>query len=350
MSSSRTVSALAILLAASTLAAVEPAGYKKAYFGATKPGTWAKYTMKMPTFPDSFTTYTRLSDEDGYPRLETRSEFTTEGQASTSFNDYKLAKGFSLEKNALDFGKAIVGMTIRAGDGEPMVMEPAVLENIRTGMSAYGPVAKFVATETVAGKICDRYTYALKHPGNPVQLEAGELWLSDAVPFGLVRQTGVTKEPSGKVLSEFEIILTDSGSGATGTTTAVVGAATAKEAPGPLALGDAFQKERVELSVEVMGTPPDGSRVRVTFKNKSDEPLRLVIPAGATALEAGTPIETLTLVSAAEKTLELSPGKSSPPIDLTQTGSYRVVKGKFVISVYEGTQLFSGGVTMDHVK
>jgi hypothetical protein len=346
MFSKRTVPALILLLAASILAAAEPAGYRKPYFGLTKPGTWAKYTMKMPGFPDSFTTYTRLADEDGHARLETRSEFTTEGQASTSFNDYTLETGYSLEKDALDFGKAVVGMTIRSSGAEPMVMEPAMLENIRKGMSDYAPVARFVAAETVGGRACDKYTYSLKHPGNPVQLESGELWLSDTVPFGLVRQTGVTKDPSGKLLSRFEIILSDSGAGATPASTAA-----AKAAPqGPVTLADAFKKEQVELTVDILDDSKDGSRLRVTFKNKIEAPLKLVIPRGVTALDTGTPIDVLNLVSAAERILEIAPGKISSPIELTQTGSYRAVKGRFVVSIYEGTQLFSGGVTMDHVK
>jgi hypothetical protein len=341
----RAAAFLVFLLCARLLAAAEPAGYRKAYFGATKLGTWAKYTMKMPGFPDSTSTYTRLPDEGGETRLQIRADFQGDAQASTSFSDYRLKAG-SLEKDALSFGAAIISLTVRAGEGEPMVMEPAVLENIRKGMSNYAPAAKFVATETVGGKACDRYKYSLKHPGNPVQLESGELWLNDTVPFGLVRQTGITKEPSGKVISQFELILTDSGSGATAAATE--GASPAP--PGPLTLADAFKKEQVELSVEVLANPKDGSRMRVVFKNKGETPLKLVIPAGSTALDVGTPIDILNLESAAEKTLEIAPGKTSPPIDLAQTGDYRAVKGRFVISIYEGTQLFSGGVTMDHVK
>jgi hypothetical protein len=346
MSSKRTVTALAFLLAASTLSAAEPAGYKKAYFGATKPGSWAKYTMKMPGFPDSTSTYTRLPDEGGEARLQIRADFQGDAQASTSFSDYRLKAG-SLEKDALSFGAAIIGLTVRAGEGEPMVMEPAVLENIRKGMSNYAPAARFVATETVDGKACDHYKYSLKHPGTPAQLESGELWLSETVPFGLVRQTGITKDPSGKVISQFELTLTDSGSEAS---PAVETARRAAPAAGPLTLVEAYDKEQVELSIEVLANPGDGSRLRVTIKNKGEAPLKLVIPSGASALEVGTPIDTLKLVSDAEKTLEIAPGKSSPPVDLSQAGDYRPVKGRFVVSVYEGTQLFSGSVTMDHVK
>ena len=339
---------LVFLLAAGTLAGATPAGYKKAYSGATKPGTWVKYTMKMPGFPDSTSTYTRLPDENGETRLEIRADFQGDAQASTSFSDYRLKAG-ALEKDALSFGPSILGLTIRATGGEPMEMEGAALENIRKAMPNYASAAKLVGTETVDGKSCDHYTYSLEHAGTPAQVESGELWLSDAVPFGLVRQTGITKELSGKITSQFELILTDSGSGSAAATAA--SAETAKPAPpGPLTLADAFKKERVELSIEVLDEPGEGSRLRVVFKNKGESPLKLVIPAGSTALDVGTPIDTLNLESAAEKTLELGPGKSSLPIDLTQTGDYRPVKGRFVVSVYEGTQLFSGSVTMDHVK
>lgn len=209
----RTAAILVSLLCTPLLAAAGPSRYKKAYFGVTKPGAWAQYTMSMPGFPDSPTTYTRLPDEGGQVRLQIRSDFTNDGQASTSFSDYKLKKGYSLEKDALSFGAAVVSLTVRTGKGEPTVMQPAVLENVRKTSPNYASAVKFVATETVDGKTCDRYKYTLKHAGNPVQIETGELWLNETVPFGLVRQRSVTKA-SGKVLTQYTMTLTDSGSGA----------------------------------------------------------------------------------------------------------------------------------------
>ena len=279
----------AVLCLASLLTTLEASGapgasgFQKPYFGATKPGTFARYTMSMPNFPDSKMTYTRLPDEGGKNRMQIEAEFTTEGQASTSWTDYTLKAGYSLEKDAISFGKAVVAMTIKAGGGQTVEMQPEVLENVRKSMSDYGSVSKFVGSETVAGKSCDRYKYAIKHPGNPVQLETGELWLNDSVPFGLVKQTGVTKEPSGKVISQFEIKLTESGAGSGA---AAVGAPAARPA-GPVKLADAFQKEQVELTVSILPEPRDGSRLRVTFKNKGDAVLHLVIPAGQDRARGG---------------------------------------------------------------
>lgn len=349
----RAAAILVCLLSTDLLAAASSSGYKKAYFGATRPGSWAKYTMSMPGFPDSTSTYTRLPDEGGEARLQIRSDYKGDAQASTSFTDYRFRKGYSLEKDALSFGAGIVGMTVRAGDAEPMKMDAAVLENVRKAMPNYTPAVKFVATETVAGKACDHYKYSLKSAGAFVQLQTGDLWFNETVPFGLVRQTGITKDASGKVLSEFVMTLTDSGSGA-GAAVETAKEADAPAAPaapaGPVALADAYKKEQVQLSIEVQPEPKNGSRLRVTFKNKSDAPLKLLIPAGATALEVGIPIDTLHLQSATAKTLDIAPGKSSPPVDLTQSGSYRAVKGTFVISFYEGQPIFTGGVTMDHAK
>jgi hypothetical protein len=209
MASRRAIPFLAVLLAASFLEAAGPSRYKKPYFGATKPGSWAKYTMSMPNFPNSMNLYTRQADEGGEQRLQIRADFTNEGQASTSYTNYRLKKGYSLEKNAMDFGKAVVGMSTAVGDTPATEMTADILANVRKAMPDYSSIVRFVKTETVAGKPCDRYSYTIKHPG---QVDSGELWFNETVPFGLVRQTGTTKNAKGKVLSQFEMILTESGS------------------------------------------------------------------------------------------------------------------------------------------
>jgi hypothetical protein len=210
------VGALVSVLTAGTLGDVGAAGFQKAYFGATKPRTWAKYTMTIDGKTESVHTSSRLPDEKGRARVRVRTDFTSGAyQGTWSLSDYTLKAGYSVENDALDYGKATESLTMRSKSAtKPMKMKPDMLEAMLNQMPDYASTAVFVSTETVGGKTCDHYKYSQKHPGSPEQIETGELWLSDTVPFGLVRQRAVFKEPSGKVVTEYEMNLAESGTGA----------------------------------------------------------------------------------------------------------------------------------------
>ena len=66
----------------------------------------------------------------------------------------------------------------------------------------------------VTGELLEN-AFKFSAPGSPVQVETGEIWLNETVPFGLVKQKAVTKEESGKLVSQFEMLLVDSGAGST---------------------------------------------------------------------------------------------------------------------------------------
>src|SRR5206468_9138976 len=104
-------------------------------------------------------------------------------------------------------------------------------------------------------------------------------------------------------------------------------------ASGSVSLADAFKGGRVELAVTVVGGTGDGRSLRVGFKNKGDDVLHLTIPAGATTLDVGSPIDQLRLQSAAAKSLDIAPGVSWPAIKLAQTGSRRAIGGNFAANV-----------------
>ncbi|NDP43509.1 MAG: hypothetical protein GZ089_12465 [Aromatoleum sp.] len=334
------------MVSAGVVSAADAAGYRKAYFGATKPGTWAQYTMKVEGQADMGYLSTRLADEAGQQRVEILIEYMLQGKLTPAYTDYVLKAGYSLEKDALGFGKALVAMSSRQPGSPPYDMPPDVLDNTRKTMPDYGASAQFVGAENIGGKVSDRYRYTQKHPGNPAQIETGEIWLNENVPFGLVKQKAATREESGKIISQFEMLLIDSGVKAP----AVQAAAVSKPAvaPGPTTLADAYRKGQVELAVAVASG--DGRNLRVTFKNKGNALLNLTIPVGATTLDVGTPLDKLRLEAAAAKTLAIAPGATSPAVDLQQSGARRAVKGSFVITVYEGTPLYSGSVTIDTVK
>ena len=86
-------------------------GYRKPYFGTTKPGAWAQYTMKTEGQADMGYVTTRLADERGQQRVQTRIEYMVSGATTTAQTDYVLKPGYSLESDALGFGKALVAMS-----------------------------------------------------------------------------------------------------------------------------------------------------------------------------------------------------------------------------------------------
>jgi hypothetical protein len=342
--------AFASILSLNVVSAVAATGYQKAYFGATKPGSWAQYTMRVEGQPDMGYLSTRLPDEAGQQRVEVRIEYMSEGKLTSAYTGYALKAGYSLENDALGFGKALVSMSSRTPGTKPYVMPAAALDSARKTMPDYAASAQFVGTENIGGKVSDRYKYTQRHPGNPAQIETGEIWLNETVPFGLVKQKAMTKDESGKLVSQFDMLLVDSG-----VSTAADQASAAKNpaktaATGPVLLAEAFRKGQVELAVTIASDASKGRNLRVTFKNKGERPLRLTIPAGPTTLDVGTPLDKLRLEASAAKSLDIAPGATSPAVEMTQTGSRRAVQGSFVLSVYEGTPLYSGSVTVDTVK
>jgi hypothetical protein len=110
----------------------------------------------------------------------------------------------------MDYGPSIVaGEMGTLDDVQPT--DPNTLAIIGRTIAQYGANSKFIGTETVNGKKADHYSYVVKYPSDAPQIETGEVWLSDAVPFGLVKQKATTKDESGKEISSYEEVLTDSG-------------------------------------------------------------------------------------------------------------------------------------------
>lgn len=114
-------------------------------------------------------------------------------------------------------------------------------------------------------------------------------------------------------------------------------------------LADAYARGAVEVSVYVVPGYGDGRKLRVALKNRTGARLRVVIPAGALALDAGDPIPALYLYAASARTLALVPGRFSDPLDLAQTGTLRALDGTFWLYVDDGKPQFRGEVTTGRV-
>jgi hypothetical protein len=203
----RTFVLLVLSLAISPLASA--AGWKKAYFGATKPGTWARYVdhSSDPANADMTVTETRLPDDDGRVQIEMKMDWN--GKYPLSISRYTMKSGFNGDRDLIDYGPNIAAGAGGGADSQT-AFDDNTVKIIAENMRPYGPAVVFKGSETIDGKKTDRYSYTLHRPGDAI--ETGELWLSDAVPFGVVRNTFTMTE--GDKVTKFEMKLVASGTAA----------------------------------------------------------------------------------------------------------------------------------------
>jgi hypothetical protein len=337
----RTAVLLVLSLAISSVASA--AGWKKAYFGATKPGTWARYIdhSSDPANVDMTVTQTRLGDDEGRPRIEMTMD--SNGKYPLVLNRYTMKTGFDVNRDLIDYGPAIVGG--EGGDADTQTpLDAATARLIAENMTAYGPSVVFKSSEAVDGKKTDRYSYVIKRPGPSV--ETGDLWLSDAVPFGVVRNTFTIKEANGKTTS-FERKLVASGSGA------AVAASTAAKPPAKtkFTLKEAYDAGLIRIDAEVDPSSKNGERVHLHITRKEDapSPLTVTLPKGRTSLHVDVPLDDFIIDAPAAQLLKLT-AEGGTELDVKQGGEQRVMKGTFQITTYEGAPLWSGGATIGWVK
>jgi hypothetical protein len=336
----RTFTLLLLSLALSPFAFA--AGWKKAYFGATKAGTWARYIdhSSDPANPDMTVTLTRLGDDEGRPQIEMKMD--SNGKYPLVVSRYTMKSGFDVDRDLLDYGPDIVGG--RSGDGSDVVttFDANTVKLIAENMPAYGPAVVFKGSEVVDGKKTDRYSYSIKRPGPST--EAGDYWLSDAVPFGVVRNTFTLTE--GEKTTKFERKLIATGAGP-----APVSTAAKPPAKTAFTLKEAYDEGLIRIDAEVDGAVKDGEKVRlhITAKEEAPSPITVTIPKGKTSLHVDMPIDDFIIDTPSAKTLTLSSDKGAD-VDVKQAGEQRVMKGKFQITTYEGAPLWTGGATVGWVK
>ncbi len=200
----RLLAAMVIAVFAAT-AALAASGYRKPYFGATPPGAWAKYRTST-SYGTSVESSRRLEDDDGRVRWAIESEFISgQFKGTKAKNTYTFSKDYPADREGLDSMKYIAAGSAEY-QGQTMKFEEAALAGMRS-MPAYGPALVFEAAETVDGKETDRYGYTIQTATGP---ETGKVWLSEKVPFGIVKQTSSGKDGTGKV-NKIERVLTASG-------------------------------------------------------------------------------------------------------------------------------------------
>jgi hypothetical protein len=340
---------LMLLLALPIATSAFAAGWKQAYFGNTPPGTWARYAETSPEMHMT-TTMTRLSDDDGSARIDLEVQFANK-QYPPVRNHYTLKPGFALDRRLIDYMSNITSGSAVSGDGDPTVFDAATVAAIVKSSPQYEPVVTFKGSENTSGHQTDRYGYTLHHPGDPETIETGDLWLSQGVPFGVVKQSSVTKDAKGHMTTRYERVLVESGTNA-----AAAAAAPARGAKGAKiaakksrTLQEAYDAGLVDVTVTIAAGSRNGERAHLVVEKKDDERMTLVVPKGKTTLHIDIPLEDFVFELAAAKTFEIG-GNQPAELDVKQLGDQRAMDGRFKISTYEGSPLFSGNATVGWVK
>jgi hypothetical protein len=207
--------AVALLWCAWPAVAVEP-GFKKPYFGATKPGTVAHQKATDEKGGVTEYTYSRLADVAGEPVIELRYEIVSgEFKGTKSITGCLVPSTFPLESDVIDF-QVHARRCVWSTDGAHATEYPAAtMKAIAAAMTNYAAIVTFKGTETVDGKPADHYGYQYKGSfKNVPTTTTGDLWLSDAVPFGLVKEVMTSRDASGKTMTRIETLLAESGDGA----------------------------------------------------------------------------------------------------------------------------------------
>jgi len=313
------------------------AQFKKPYFAKTKVGSWADYRSD-----DGIAyRYTRLPDLGKQVRLSLSANFskTKYAESPPSTTQYTIEEGFDFDHDGMSFGRYAAEILTMAEGSEVQALDKNVLTNLRSFAVDYGSIVKFKGTETLNGKQADHYTYTAR---TTERTETGDLWMSEAVPFGLLKQSTSSKDAAGAVMqSTMEL----TASGASGSKAEILEAPAAGDPPQlhTFSLADAYDEEAVRLKVEVVDGS-GGSRLRLTLVNKLEAPVEVTVPKGTTTFHGAAPVSTLSIVSPAEKTLTIEPGDEAS-LEVRQA-PLTVSEGTFELSIYEGEPLFSGSVTL----
>ena len=326
------------------VAAVAGAGeLKKEYFGATKQGAWATYTLEASDGTKSESSSQRNADEDGHVVVEESVKITAGvGVGTESKNTYMLPKKFNISADWLSYGKFTEKMTMKYGT-MVMPVNDTTLAAIKKGSKDYRGSMTFEAVEKIDGHMCDRYAYSVVIAGPAPGKETGQLWLDATVPFGIVRQVAKSSNADGTT-SSFEIKLQEIGAVQLNTADVVPPVENIPAAPAVVSLIDGYTAGRIGLEVTVE-KGSEGKHLQLAFINKTDKELTVKLAAGALEIPASSPIGTLKIVVKKAVDVVVPAEAMAESITVDQQPGRGAFEGKFELSVYEGTQLYSGSVT-----
>lgn len=221
------LAAVLLLCAAGSAPAADLAAFQKAYFGTTKPGSWAKYeqttTDAKGKVQRSEMTLSRLGGDGDRVWFEIRMlpKEGAKGKATTL--KYLLDTDFKVEKDALDYMKYVESLVMQVDGEEAMEYPPDMMRQVAAAFVSnvdYGADVTSLGACSAEGKTGEKYAIRGSFDVKVVFVRVKgttetELCMSDAVPFGRLHEKTVTKDDKGRLSSTTETRLLESGTGAT---------------------------------------------------------------------------------------------------------------------------------------
>jgi len=332
------------------IASAQAGDLKKDYFSATKPGDWVTQELSSPDGSKSEFTSQRMPDQDGHPVVELAVKVLAgPGAGADSKSIYTLPKDFNFARDWLSYGRVAEKMTMVFG-GTEMPVDETTLKAIRDASKDYQGAVTFEASEKMDGHECDRYAYSVTIADPNAPTERGKLWLDPTIPFGIVRQTSESIKSDGSVASSYDIRLTGTGREQLEVEDDAGSSAThdAPKAPAVVSLLEGYNAGRIALAVEVL-PGSKGRGLGITLVNKTEDEITVKLVTGNYDIPGSSPVSELKVTIAKMGDIVIGPGESSEPIPAAQRGTRGPTDGKFVLSVYEGTPLYSGSVTIDQL-
>jgi len=322
---------------------------QKPYFTATKPGAWTSYILTSSDGAKSSFSYERQVDDAGRIVIENQVKILAgPGKDTQVKNSYILPKDFDLDRQGLNYGKFSEAMVTHF-NGMDMPVDADTLKTIHESEKDFRGHVTFEGAEKIEGRACDRYAYQIRLGGPAPTVESGKLWLDPALPFGIVRQLAKVTKEDGTAVTDFDMRLEETGTNQLIAEKAAAAARPAPEqkaaTPSKVTLAEGFRAGFVGLEVEAVAGSA-GRQLQITLVNKTENKLTVAVPKGDQEFAGGSPVSSLKVTIAKAASLIIPAGESAAPFTVNQRGARGIVDGRCSLSVYEGTPLYSGSVTV----
>ena len=262
------------------------------------------------------------------------------GNASPmSTQRYEMAKGFVVAQDLIDYPKALVAVSMAAGDAKLSQCRPRRSSRWRDVASR--PQRRLQGGRDRWRQSCDHYTYSIKSATDVS--ETGDLWLNATVPFGVVKHTTTTKDASGRCCGQPSAICSTPEPRSWRRRPRQP-----RQRSAPLTLKAAYDAGLIYVNIEIDPKFRTGGRAPDHREHEwgAAGPHR---PEGPTSFHVDIPFDNFVFDPAPCRCAQLTAAKPAELV-VTQLGEVRAVAGKFRIYTDSGKPYFSGSATTGFVK
>jgi hypothetical protein len=199
------------------------AQYLADYFGATSPGSWARYDVTQTDAKNKSEsqrmTLSRLPDQGGNAVLEMHFVPLKNGKPDKwTTMQMHLRPAYLKEKNPLNTVQHVERLILQVEGKKAQEMPIELMQSMTGGLTQmfdYSQNVVDLGADSVDGRAARHYrasgTIALKILFKELKYDyEAEIWLSGEVPFGRLKEHTVTKDSKGKLRSTNDTMLVES--------------------------------------------------------------------------------------------------------------------------------------------